>query len=498
MRIKNIIIIFASLFFTVFAAISFFSAKQMYSIINIISFYIREWFSDLYLYIGFSCVIFLLLIAFSPLGKQKLGASNSKPEHSIWSWIAMLYSAGMGSGIILKAVREPVFIHLNPPINIPISSKILALEITFYQWGFTTWSFYALFAIIIGYNLFIKNERVLISLPPEKTTSKKWLLPLIDIIVIITTIFGLVASINLGATQINKGISHINTKSFDISYTIYFAITICVLASFSAQSGIQKGIKTISKINISLTIFILLFVIFNSDIEEILWLYLQATFHYIKDFVHLSLAIGDYNLGQTFLNKYTYYYWAFWIAWAPFTGVFIARISRGRTLREILIGTMVIPSLGSFIWFSAFGVSAFSMIEKWGTYQNEFGDVFTSIFIFFNEFPYKFVMDYIVIALIAGFLLTSVDSAIFVLSMFSSNGKKIIEKKHRILWGAIIMIICIAMLIIGNSQPNIDILSTLQKTLIISSMPFVLLIPIMSFLFLKELFKRKFKKRNLK
>ncbi|WP_342155090.1 BCCT family transporter [Joostella sp. CR20] len=480
----------------ILSGIIFAFPTKSYEFIESASLWVRSWFGTYYLYLGFFCVIFLIALALSPLGKLRLGKATDRPEYSRWAWIAMLYSAGMGAGILLRAVQEPVYMYLNPPIEVNFDNRILALEYTFFQWGFTAWAFYGLFGLVIGYYLFTKNKLGRVSTTVQPLIKSPKLLSSIDILVIIATIFGLVGAIVLGTSQINGGLTHLLNKNLNLSFTIGLTVVICGFAFLSAWKGIHKGIKNISKINLIATITLLIFVLLQSDIITILKEFCIALFYYIRDFVSLSLALGNYNPGKDFLTDWTYYYWAFWLAWAPFTGVFIARISKGRTLREMLLGVMIIPSLGTFLWFTTFGENAFQLIESWNEYNNEFGNVFTSIFVFFKHYPFQFFINTSIVLLLIGFLLTSVDSAIFVLSMFSDKGNLEPKKSHRIIWSIVIAIFSTAMLILGNIKEDVDMLIALQKILIITSLPFALFIPIMSFSFLKQLVSKKRLSKN--
>ncbi|EIJ39786.1 choline-glycine betaine transporter [Galbibacter orientalis DSM 19592] len=488
---KNRLLVISVSILVFLAILIFIFPSLSYTSIENVSIWIRDWFGNFYLYLGLFCVLFLLGIAISPLGKLRLGNTNDRPEYSRWAWISMLYSAGMGAGILLRAVQEPVYMYLNPPIQTDASKQTIALEYTFYQWGFTAWAFYGLFALVIGHYLFTKNKQALISSTVAPNFKNSGVLNGIDILVMLATVFGLVGAVGLGTTQINGGLQHLLKINLDVTSAIILTIIICGFAFLSAWKGINKGIKNISKVNIFITLLLLVFVLSQSDILLILKQFINALFQYLKDFIPLSLALGKYNPGKQFLTDWTYYYWAFWLAWAPFTGVFIARISKGRTLREMLLGVMIIPSLGSFLWFTAFGENAFLLIEGWNNYNNEFGDVFTSIFIFFKQYPLQFIINSTIVILLIGFLLTSVDSAIFVLSMFSDKGNPKPKKSHRIVWSFVIAIFSIAMLILGNAKKEIDVLIALQKLLIITSLPFALFIPIMSFSFLKELIQKK-------
>lgn len=472
------------------SALVFFATDTSYEAIERTSVWVRNYFGYFYLYLGLGCVLLLVIIAISPLGKIKLGKKNSKPAHSLWAWTAMLYSAGMGAGILLRAVQEPVFMQQHPPYASNLAPEILALEFTFYQWGFTAWAFYGLFAMVVGYALFVRKKKVRVSAAIEDTITNKAARKGIDVMTIITTVFGLIAAIGLGTTQINGGLNHVFEYNFGLGTTLFLAFLISAIAFYSAWQGVNKGIKIISKLNIVVTLAILLFIFVTSDIPAILSSFGTATWHYLIDFIPMSLAWGSYNPGMTFLTDWTFYYWAFWLAWAPFTGIFIARISKGRTLRQLLLGVLVIPSIGTFFWFSVFGTSAFQLIASWGSYDAEFGNVFSSIFVFFEQYPMAVILNFTTIFLLIGFLVTSVDSAVFVLSMFTDRGKKNPSKRHRLLWSVFILLATMALLLLGSAKPGIDVLTAVQKLLIITSLPFALFMVLMTGVFLREVLKK--------
>ena len=452
--------------------------------------WVRSKLGYFYLYLGLAVVLFVLALAASRWGRIRLGSQDERPEHSWWSWGAMLYSAGMGAGILLRAVQEPVYMQQHPPIAAAIPADILALEYTFYQWGLTAWAFYGVFAVVIGYALFNRQQPVRTSVAIEDHISSKWARSGIDLMTILTTVFGLIAAIGLGATQITGGLDHLQVVEPQLAITLILTAIICILAFYSAWKGLNKGIKVLSQINIVLTLFLLLFVFFFSPWGDVFSLLGEALAHYLVDFVPMSLAWGDFNPGIDFLTDWTFYYWAFWLAWAPFTGIFIARISRGRTIRQLLIGVLVIPSLGTFFWFSVFGASAFEHIEQWGTYNGEFDNVFSSIFVFLQYLPLADLLNGLTILLLVGFLVTSVDSAVLVLSMFTDKGKLTPRKSHRLLWAALILISSCALLILGNVRQDIDILVAAQKVLIITSLPFAFFMVVMGILFCIRLGRR--------
>lgn len=473
-----------------FTLVVFLATEASYEGIERASLWVRNYFGHFYLYLGLACVLLLLGIAFSPLGKIRLGKKGTRPEHSLWAWTAMLYSAGMGAGILLRAVQEPVFMQQHPPYLSDLPPETLALEFTFYQWGFTAWAFYGLFAMVVGYALFVRKKKVRVSATIEDTIKNPMARTGIDVMTIITTVFGLIAAVGLGTTQINGGLNHIFQSQFGLTTTLSLTFLVSAIAFYSAWQGVDKGIKVISKLNILVTMAILLFVFFASDIGAILRSFATATGHYLIDFVPMSLAWGDYDPGIAFLTDWTFYYWAFWLAWAPFTGIFIARISKGRTLRQLLLGVLVLPSLGTFFWFSVFGTSSFDIIDSWGSYSGEFGNVFSSIFVFFENYPMASLLNFTTLFLLISFLVTSVDSAVFVLSMFSDHGKKSPGKRHRLIWSVFILLATMAMILLGHAKPDIDVLTAVQKLLIVTSLPFALFMVVMAGVFLAEVVKR--------
>lgn len=476
------------------SAIVFFATEASYNAIEDASIWVRNYFGYFYLYLGLGCVLLLFAVAFSSLGKLKLGKKNEKPEHSLWAWTAMLYSAGMGAGILLRAVQEPVFMQQHPPYASGLEPEILALEFTFYQWGLTAWAFYGLFAMVMGYALFVRKKKVRVSATIEDTISNHVATKGIDITTIITTVFGLIAALGLGVTQITGGLNHVSGGDFGLAMTLSLAALISAIAFYSAWQGVDKGIKIISKVNILVTFLLLLFIFFTSDMGTIISSFGKATWHYLIDFIPMSLAFGNYNPGMEFLTDWTFYYWAFWLAWAPFTGIFIARISKGRTLRQLLLGVLILPSLGTFFWFSVFGTSAFELVESWGTYNDEFGNVFSSLFVFFGNYPMATLLNVVTIFLLIGFLVTSLDSAVFVLSMFTDKGKKEPSRRHRLIWSVFILLATMALILLGNAKPDIDVLTAVQKLLIITSLPFAFFSIAMAGIFLREMYGMKRKR----
>lgn len=456
--------------------------------ISEVSVWVREYFGQFYLVLGLACVTILIILAVLPVGKRKLGHMDEKPEYGLWSWSAMLFSAGMGAGLILRAVQEPVFMLKNPPIKSINDASSLALEYTFYHWGFTPWAMYGLFALIIGFYIYVQNEPVLMSAPVKKIHSNTYLLQSIDVLTIIITVIGVIAAVALGVTQISGGLNHLIPElNLNFKGTIFILILVSSISLISASYGVNKGIKAISIFNILIAISLLSFVFLQGDMWVMFSRFIKTLYLYITDFLFLSLAIGSFDPGKEFLSTWTYFYWAFWLSWAPFTGIFIARISRGRTIREFVIAILLIPSLGTFFWFTAFGETAFLRLEQWGHYNNEFGNVFTSIFVFFEVYPMQALINSLVVLVLFTFLITSMDSAIYVLSMFTDNGNRNPAKKHRYIWGIFLPVFGCSMLLLGNKLANLDLLGAMTKLIVITSLPYAFLTILISSIFIRSL-----------
>jgi glycine betaine transporter len=308
---------------------------------------------------------------------------------------------------------------------------------------------------------------------------------------ILATITGIVSAVALGVKQIEDSANLMFDLPYSFDISILLVLIVYVLSTFSSILGLDRGIKIVSNLNIGLTTLLLIFIFVQSDMLVIIKTFSSALWQYIKNFVSLSLALGNYNPGKTFLTDWTYYYWAFWLAWAPFTGVFIARISKGRNYRQIIWGCVLVPSIASFFWFSVFGSTAIDMVNNQVVKTGDFNSAFTAISIFLNQFSGAFLTQIVVLILLFGFLITSLDSGIFVLSMFSDHGNL-----HKLIWAILCFLLSIGLLYLGFVMPNQDVLSTVSKVLIIVSLPFAILSIFMITRFLKELFNRKNNKKT--
>lgn len=417
-----------------------------------------------YLYLGLLVVLVSVILSLLPFARQRLG--DEKPEYSFFSWIALLYSTGMGSGLLLRAVQEPAYYLQNPPIAAE-SNQILSLQYTFFHWGLTPWAFYSLFGLLVAYNLYIKKADSFYTAIFLNSENKQKV-QITNIFICLITVIGVVASLGLGAGQFVGGLNAYFNLNLGFSYLLAVVFLIGAVSTVSALTGIQKVIKFLADFDMVVSLLLLVFILVQLDLPNFFVNTTRALKDYTLYFVPMSLSVGSFRLSDAFLQDWTVFYWAFWLAWVPFTGIFIARVSRGRSIREFLIGTILIPTIATIIWFAAFGNKAFENITTEGKYNGQYDSVFTSLFNFLQTLPLSHFTVIVTVILILVALINSVDSAIFVLSMFSDNGESNPQKIHKIIWGAVITTISLSLILLGKES----LLEAISNLLIIMALPF--------------------------
>lgn len=428
--------------------------------------WVLVYFGGFYLFLGLAAVLSLGIIAALPLGKIRLG--QGPPEFGWVTWISMLYSTGMGGGLMLRAVQEPVFYFLHPPRESHLDPKTFALEYTFFHWGFTPWAFYGLMALIVAYNLYQKGSSALgfSSLLGNKT-HPLWSI-LLDLLLVLCTLFGVVAGVGLGSRQLLEAIMYWTGRSFLPETVLIPLLLISGISMVSAYFGIRRGISLLSNLTLGGGSLILFFAWLSGASLLSIQDFFSALAAYLMDFIPMSLNLGHAKVGSDFLRDWTYFYWAFWLAWAPFTGVFIARISKGRTIRELILGTLLVPSLGTFFWFAVFGSNSIQLLQTGILDQEDFSSIYSSIFNYFSVYPLSPLSNFLATFLVAAFLITSIDSAIFVLGMLTDEGKTEPRPKIRIFWGLSILVFTALLVILGKDQ----LLQAFSNLLILFALPF--------------------------
>ena len=440
-------------------------------------------FGGYYLYLGLGSVILMVILAIHPLGKIKLG--GNQPEFGWVSWVAMLYSTGMGGGLMLRAVQEPVFYFQNPPRSFDQSPKVFALEYTFFHWGFTPWAFYGLMALIVAFNIHVKSGSALSSSALLGKLNQDWLAGILDLLIVLCTLFGMVAGVGLGSRQLLEGISFWTGIQFSSGDLIFPVFLVSAIAMLSAYFGVRRGIRVLSLINIAGASCLLLFAWVVGNMWEPISLMALGVFNYLLEFFPMSLNYGIGKAEDVFLKDWTYFYWAFWLAWAPFTGVFIARISKGRTIREMILGTLCIPAIGTFFWFSVFGSNVFTLMESAQVAPEDFSSIYSSLFNYFSHYPFSGISKLISTILIGTFLITSIDSAIFVLSIFLDEGKEEPNRRIRIFWGIAIFLFTVLVGWLGKGK----ILASVSNLLILFALPFSFVFILLIVQFIRKLAK---------
>jgi len=458
---------------------------------GILSFVISS-FGWLYLIATTIFLAFLAVLAFSRFGKVKLGKDDEEPEFGRLSWFAMLFAAGMGTGLVFWGVAEPIS-HLNtPPYGMaePGSAEAaeLGMRYAFFHWGLHPWAVYGTVALALAYFNFRRDGGGLISSIFRPLLGDRVDGPVgkaIDILGIIATLFGVAVSLGFGSLQVNGGLTYLFDVPNNAGVQIVIIATITVLFMISAVTGIGKGIRYLSNLNMVLAACLLLFVFLLGPTVFIVDTFTQMLGNYAGALVPMSFNQNVFASDGTWAQNWTLFYWATWIAWAPFVGSFIARISRGRSIREFIVAVLFVPSLVSFFWFSALGGTAIQLVRQGGadTISEAVGNnVATALFVTFDRLPLSFVTSIIAIVLVSVFFITSADSASFVLASMSTGGELNPPTFVKLTWGAVISSFAAVLLLAGG-------LDALQKVAIIAAVPFAVIMIAMCFSLYKALLK---------
>lgn len=436
-----------------------------------------------YLISMFVFVAFSLIIAFSKYGNIKLGPDDSVPEFSNRSWFAMLFGAGMGIGLVFWGVAEPLNHYMT--FGATEEAANFAMKKSFMHWGFHPWAAYAIIGMALGYFQFRKNAPGLISSIFLPILGEKGVRgpigKLIDICAVFATVAGIATSLGQGTMQINSGLNFLFHVPTTRLVQIVIIIILMIIYTWTAVSGIDKGIKLLSDINLVLAIAILAGAFLVGPKLLTLNVFTNSIGSYVNDFVKDSFAINPFG-DKSWLGSWTIFYWAWWIAWGPFVGTFIARISKGRTIREFVFGVILAPSLVSFIWFSVFGSLGLNLDK--GIISNAIETTETALFVVFRQYPLGSIFSIIAICLLGTFFITSANSGIFVLSMFSSEGDMEPANSKKIFWGVIQALLALVLLMTGG-------LGALQTCSIVAAFPLAIIMLLCCVCLIKELMKEK-------
>lgn len=431
-----------------------------------------------YLWVVLGMVLFAAYVAFSRYGQLRLGGEDDEPEFSIGSWFAMLFAAGMGIGLVFWGVAEPVSHYVTAPPGVTPGTPEAAnaaMRYVFFHWGVHPWAVYSVVALAIAFFQYRRGGNSLIS---TVTESLPWrpvrkLSGLFNGLAVVATAFGVAASLGVGALQINSGLNAVFGLS--ISPTSQVAIIVVTAALFitSAVSGVEKGIKLLSNTNMCVAALLALAVFLLGPTVAIIDTFTNTLGSYASELFRMSLRATPFR-DSSWVANWTIFYWAWWISWSPFVGLFIARVSRGRTIREFIIGTVLAPSLAAFVWFSIFGGTALYM-EIWQHVplsEAVKADVATALFALFDAMPFGQLMSVVATLLVVVFFVTSGDSAVLVLGMMSRGGDPNPPARTKIIWGVLIAGIAISLLLAGG-------IDAVQTATILFALPFALVIVLM-------------------
>lgn len=431
-------------------------------------------------------LIILVFIALSDMGKIKLGPDHSLPEYSSGSWFAMLFTAGMGIGLMFFGVAEPVMHYVNPPTGDgqTVDAAQQAMRITFFHWGLHAWAIYALVGLSLAYfsfrhNLPLKVRSALYPLVGKKIYGATG--DAVDTFATLGTIFGIATTLGFGVTQINSGLNYLFGIQQSIGIQVGLIIFVTFLASLSVGFGLDKGIKRLSELNLVLAVVLLLFVFFASSSIYILQTSIQNAGQYVSNLFTMTFNLYAYQ-PNGWIGGWTIMYWAWWISWSPFVGMFIARVSKGRTIREFIVGVLFIPTGFTLIWMGFMGNAAlFSIIQEGHTslITAVQQDSSVALFEFLTHLPFVQISSLIATVLVVLFFVTSADSGSLVIDYLTAETENS-PLWQRLFWTILIALLSIILLMAGG-------LSALQSATIMSALPFTLIMLLVCWGLLKAL-----------
>ncbi|WP_363797778.1 BCCT family transporter [Lysobacter firmicutimachus] len=430
----------------------------------------------LYLLIVFAALLFLLYLSFGRFADLRIGGDDAEPEFSRTSWLSMLFAAGMGIGLVFWGAAEPLSHYLHPPEGLAPQSQDAArasMRYVFFHWGLHPWAVYALVGLAMAWFQFNRRGRGQISdllEPVIAARHRRWAGPAIDIAAVVATAIGVATTLGFGTIQISAGLARV--FGLDATPALQWCVVAVAFVLYMASSltGLHRGIKWLSNLNLALAALLLAFVLVCGPTGFVFETFTTTLGGYINQLPNMSLRMAPFSR-DPWVGEWTIFYWAWWIAWAPFVGSFIARISRGRRVREFVFGVVLVPALMSFLWFSTFGGSAlwaqmFAGADLASPLAQGYEQV---LFGLLEQLPATRIASVAAIALLMMFFVTSADSATLVLASMSSEDRADPSLSRRAVWGAIQALIAIALLLAGG-------LDALQGLIIVAALPFALLL----------------------
>lgn len=429
-------------------------------------------------------VVLAIALIFSPLGKVRLGGTEASPDFSYLGWFAMLFAAGMGVGLMFYCVSEPLtyFGDLRSGTAGPLGqqmaseegAKSLSMATSIFHWGLHPWATYAIMALALALFAFNKGLPLTIrSIFYPVLGERIWGWPghIIDVMAVFATLFGLATSLGLGASQASAGLHYLFGVPNDNTTMVLLVLGITAVTLISVIAGVEKGVRRISQVNMSLAFLLMVFVIVVGPTALIMSGVLSNLAAYLENLVSLSNPVGRDD--QAFVQGWTAFYWAWWVSWSPFVGMFIARVSRGRTVREFLIAVLIVPTVVSVLWMTSFGETALFQLAN-GYEGAKDAALELQLFAMLDQLPLASLTSLVGIVLVMVFFITSSDSGSLVIDSITSGGKVTSPRTQRVFWVTIEAALAIALLLGGG-------LTALQAAVLITGVPFMFVVLLSGF-----------------
>ncbi len=417
-----------------------------------------------------------LFMAASRYGDIKLGPDHSQPDYKSSTWFAMLFSAGMGIGLMFFGVAEPVMHFIAPPVGDPntVQAAREAMKLTFFHWGLHAWAIYAVVALILAFFSYRHGLPLTLRSALYPLIGKRIYGPIghaVDIFAIISTVLGIATSLGYGVLQINSGFNYLFGLPVGTNVQVFLIVAITALATLSVATGLDKGIRILSEINLSLAVILLVLVLMLGPTALLLKSFVENTGGYLSEIVSNTFNLFAYE-PTDWLGGWTLLYWGWWLSWSPFVGMFIARVSRGRTIREFLTGVLLVPTGFTFMWMTVFGNTSINMIMNKGITSladQVNADTSLALFAFLEHFPFSSVLSMVAVCMVILFFVTPADSGSLVIDMLASGGNTQTPLWQRIFWASSTGIVAITLLLSGG-------LGALQSATIASALPFSIIL----------------------
>ncbi|MNZ24060.1 Glycine betaine transporter OpuD [compost metagenome] len=442
---------------------------------------------------GNLAVLFCAGVAISPLGRIRLGGKDARPEFSTLSWFSMMFAAGMGVGLLYWGVAEPVAQYTEwwkTPLNVvkhTPEAAHAAMGATVFHWGFHPWAIYLVTALVVGFFAYNKGLPFSLSsgLQPLIGKAHKGLAgQLVDVFTVVLTVFGLATSLGLGAMQATAGITHVLGLPNSFGYQLLFILVVTGVAAFSLWRGLDTGIKLLGNLNMLLALALFVLVVVGIGVLDFGAGVLSSSIDYARYFLPLSNWIDRPD--QDWLQGWTVFYWAWWCTWGPLVGVFVARISRGRTLRQMVAMVMLAPTVAAILWFTAFGGGAIAqVVAGTSTLAQGLTDVNMALFQFLEVLPMPLITSGLVVVLLVIFMVTSVNSGALVVDNLAAGGDPNTPRGQQVLWLVMIALVTIILFVIGGDTA----LKGIQAGAVVMGLPFMALMLLMMIGFLKALYQ---------